>query len=289
MTYDFNFLSLDDTGILYQTFMTAFADYYQDISHITEACFTNRAVKNGVNYKTSAGVFYQGEMVGFTLVAMDQFNGSYAAFDAFTGIVKPHRGQGLANAMFEFILPKLKVNGVETFYLEVLQENEPAVRAYQKAGFKITRELDAFAIDWGDTNLNNGTGKNIEIHSITKAQLDQAARFFDWKPSWENSLASIHRIPDEALYLGAFIQGNLVGVLVHYPLLNWILCLAVHKSFRRLKVGTALLGYLKDTISSQFPITRIINIDHSDQGMIKFLESAGFSFFGNQYEMKLDL
>jgi ribosomal protein S18 acetylase RimI-like enzyme len=288
MTYDFTFLTQNDTGILYQTFMTAFADYYQDISHITETYFTNRAVKNGVNYTSSAGVFNQGEMVGFTLVGIDQFNGSYSAFDAFTGIVKPHRGQGLAKAMFEFIVPKLKANNVEVFYLEVLQENEPAVRAYQKAGFTITRELDAFAVEWENANLNNGSGR-IEIHPITKAQLDQAASYFDWQPSWENSLASIHRIPDEALYLGAFIKDSLVGVLVYYPLLNWILCLAVHKSFRRLKVGTALLTHLRDTISSQFPVTRIINIEHTDQGMIKFLESAGFSFFGNQYEMKLDL
>jgi ribosomal protein S18 acetylase RimI-like enzyme len=269
--------------------MTAFADYSQDISHITETYFTNRAAKNGVNYKTSAGVFYQGEMVGFTLVAMDQFNGSYAAFDAFTGIVKPHRSQGLAKGMFEFIVPKLKANGVETFYLEVLQDNAPAVRAYKKAGFTITRELDAFSIEWEHADLNNGVGKNIEIRPITKAKLDQAAKFFDWQPSWENSLSSIHRIPDQALCLGAFIQGNLVGVLVHYPLLNWILCLTVHKSFRRLKVGTALLEYLKQTINDQFPSTRIINIQHSDQGMIKFLEATRFSFIGNQYEMKLDL
>jgi ribosomal protein S18 acetylase RimI-like enzyme len=289
MTYDFNFLSQNDTGILYQTFMTAFADYSQDISHITETYFTNRAIKNGVNYQTSAGVFFQGEVVGFTLVATDQFNGSYSAFDAFTGIAKPHRGQGLAKAMFEFIVPKLKANGVETFYLEVLQDNEPAVRAYQKAGFAITRELDAFSIEWEHARLNNGVGKNIEIYSIPKAQLDQTAKFFDWQPSWENSLASIHRIPDEALYLGAYIQGSLVGVLVHYPLLNWILCLAVHKSFRRLRIGTALLGHLHASISAQFPSTRIINVEHTDIGMIKFLESAGFIFFGNQYEMKLNL
>jgi ribosomal protein S18 acetylase RimI-like enzyme len=289
MTYDFHFLSENDTRTLYQTFMTAFADYSQDISHITETYFTNRAIKNGVDHKTSVGVFDQGEMVGFTLVAMDQFNGSYSAFDAFTGIVKPHRGQGLAKGMLEFIVPKLKAKGVETFYLEVLQDNEPAVRAYEKTGFTITRELDAFSIDWKNAKLNHGSGKNIEIHPITKAQLDQAAKFMDWQPSWENSLASLHRIPDEAFYLGAFIQGNLIGVLVHYPLLNWILCLAVHKSFRRLKVGTALLAHLKDTISSQFPSTRIINVEHTDQGMIKFLESVGFTFIGNQFEMKLDI
>lgn len=289
MTYDFHFLSENDTGTVYQTFMTAFADYYQDISHITEAYFTNRATKNGVDYKTSAGVFYQGEMVGFTVVGLDRFNGSYSAYDAFTGITEPHRNQGLAKGMFEFIVPKLKAKGVETFYLEVLQENEPAVRAYQKAGFTITRELDAFSVEWKDANLNNGTGRNIEIRPINKAELDQAGNFFDWQPSWENSLPSIQRIPDEALYLGAFIQGNLVGVLVHYPLLNWILCLAVHKSFRRLKVGTALLSHLRDSISTQFPITRIINVEHTDKGMINFLEAAGFEFFGNQFEMKLDL
>lgn len=289
MTYDFEFLSKNDIPTLYKTFMTAFADYAQDVSHITETYFTNRAIKNGVNFETSVGVFDQDEMVGFTLVGLDNFNGSYSAFDAFTGIVKPHRGQGLAKAMFEFILPKLKAKGVQNFYLEVLQENEPAVRAYKKTGFVITRELDAFALNFEYAKLDHTDGNNIVVRSVSRSELAQTANFLEWQPSWENSLSSINRIPDEVLCVGAFIQNNLVGVLVYYPLLNWILCLAVHKSFRRLKIGTILLSHLRDTISSQVPITRIINVEHSDNGMINFLESVGFEFFGNQYEMKLNL
>ncbi|MFC1936033.1 GNAT family N-acetyltransferase [Chloroflexota bacterium] len=289
MNLNLQFLSENDLPVLYQTFMEAFADYVQDASHVTETNFTNRAIKNGVDYETSVGAFDQGKMVGFTAVAHDNFCGGYAAFDAFTGIIKPYRGQGLAKAMFEFVVPKLKANGVERFYLEVIQSNEPAVRAYQKAGFTITREFDAFEIHFENAHLDQVADKSVEIRTISKSDLAQVADFFDWQPSWENSLASIQRIPDKVLILGAHVQNKLVGFLVYYPLLKWILNLAVQKSYRRQKIGTTLLAHLKDQISGQVPTTKIINVEHTDKQMIEFLKTVGFEFFLNQYEMKLDL
>jgi ribosomal protein S18 acetylase RimI-like enzyme len=235
------------------------------------------------------GVFDQGELVGFTMVGLDHFGGSNAAFDAGTGIVKPYRGQGLAKAMFDFIVPKLRAKGVERFYLEVIQSNEPAVRAYQKSGFTIARELDSFEIHFEETHLDRDLVDRIPISPVPRSDLEGVADFFDWLPSWENSLTSICRIPDEFSCFGAFVHGNLVGVLVHYPLLNWILNLAVHKSYRRQKIGTALLVHLRDVISTQYPVTRIINVEHTDEGMIKFLQAVGFEFVINQFEMKLDL
>ncbi len=289
MTCELRILSKKDLPVVYKTFMEAFADYVQDASGVTETNFTNRTIKNGVDLETSVGAFDQEKMVGFTLVAHDHFCGSYAAFDAFTGITKPYRGQGLAKDIFEFVVPKLKAKGVERFYLEVIQSNEPAVRAYEKSGFTITRELDAFEIVLKNSPLTTEVAGNTKIQTITKFDLTQADGFFDWQPTWENSLVSIQRIPDEVLILGALHQNVLVGFLVYYPLLNWILNMAVHKSHRRQKIGTALITRLKDKISDQVPSTKIINVEHTDQGMIKFLEAVGFKFFLNLFEMKLDL
>jgi GNAT acetyltransferase-like protein len=53
--------------------------------------------------------------------------------------------------------------------------------------------------------------------------------------------------------LGALVQGQGVGFLAHYPTLNWILSLAVHRSLRRQGIGTALLAYLRTEILAQVP------------------------------------
>jgi ribosomal protein S18 acetylase RimI-like enzyme len=283
-----DFFTKNDLPVIYQAFMEAFADYVMDTSRVTETKFTNRAIKNGVDLEASAGAFYQNELVGFTMVALDHYCGVQAAYDAVTGIVKPYRGQGLAKKMFEYILPKLKAKGVERFYLEVIQSNEAAVRAYQKTRFSIVRELDCYKIPFETAQLDKSSAENIQIREITKEDLEPAVDFFDWEPTWENSLTSIQRTPDDILVLGAYNQEKMIGFLAYYPLLGWILNMAVHKEHRRKKIGTMLLAHLKEQIgASSSP--EIINIEHSDTGMLEFLKAIGSEFVINQFEMKLDL
>jgi ribosomal protein S18 acetylase RimI-like enzyme len=282
-------LSQNDLSTIYQTFMAAFADYVHDFSQVTETIFANRMIKNGVDFDASVGVFYQGELVGITLVGLDDFNGCCAAFDAGTGIIQPFRGQGLAKAMFDFARPALEAKGVERFYLEVIRTNDRAVRAYRKTGFSVTRELDSFEIRFENANLDHVAERNITICTIPKPDLRTVGDFFDWHPSWENSISSILRIPDHVLLLGAFVQGQLVGFLAYYPALSWIMSLAVHKSFRRQKIGSTLLAHLRAEIGARVPATKIINVAHTDDGMITFLQAVGFGFAFDQFEMKLDL
>ena len=71
MKTQIQFLSKNHLPVVYRAFMAAFSDYVQDASQVTEASFTNRAIKNGVELESSVGVFDQGELVGFTLVGLD--------------------------------------------------------------------------------------------------------------------------------------------------------------------------------------------------------------------------
>ncbi|MEJ2759214.1 MAG: GNAT family N-acetyltransferase, partial [Anaerolineales bacterium] len=189
--------------------------------------------------------------------------------------------------IFEHALPRLREKGVKNFYLEVIQKNEPAVRAYEKTGFSIEREMDAFGLSADAVLLELPAGLDVEIRPIAREDLHQAASFFDWKPSWENSLASIQRVPDEVICLGAFKDEKLVGVLAHHPASTWLLSLAVDPAVRRQKVGTALLAALQAQLGEKYHTIKVVNADHSDNGMLRFLEQAGFEFLLNQYEMKL--
>ncbi|MFH2001887.1 MAG: GNAT family N-acetyltransferase, partial [Planctomycetota bacterium] len=112
MTPHLDHLSESMMPEIHRTFLEAFFDYAQDAGHVTEALLYNRAVKNGIDFRSSVGAFDGGKMVGFTLVGLDMWEGAFPAFDIATGIVKDYRGKGLARRIFDFALPGLKEKAV---------------------------------------------------------------------------------------------------------------------------------------------------------------------------------
>jgi ribosomal protein S18 acetylase RimI-like enzyme len=255
----------------------------------SEKWFPNRLTKNGVDFKLSVGAFDRGKMIGFTMAGAGEKNGVMCAFDAMTGIVKPHRGKGLARKMFEFMVPGLKKAGIREIWLEVLQNNKAAINAYQNAGFSIVREFDCYTIALNKLNLRMPGDKMIRIKVLEKMELGYYESFLDWQPSWENSFASIIRIPDETVLLEARDGESRAGLLAYYPTLNWIMCLAVDKPYRRKGIATALLHNLKKHIKDKISVIKMLNVDHADKGMHKFLLKSGFEHYVKQFEMKLNL
>jgi ribosomal protein S18 acetylase RimI-like enzyme len=293
MPCELRFLSKADLPDVYATFVEAFADYAVDMRYNTEPGFAHRAVKNGVEFGSSVGAYAGGRMVGFTLVGVDDWRGTRCAFDAMTGIVKSHRGQGIAGKMFDAALPKLKAAGIKEFWLEVLQSNAPAIKAYQRTGFRTVREFDCFQARLEAINPGGRAAAAIEIQAIERADLPLYAAYLDWQPSWENSLAAIGRIPDEVLLLGARYAGERAGVLVYYPTLSWIMCLAVARPYRRKGVASALLRALKlkmlERLGDSARLIKMIGVEHADDGMLRFLKQAGFEVYTSLYEMRMEL
>jgi ribosomal protein S18 acetylase RimI-like enzyme len=289
MPCELRFLSKADLPDVYATFVEAFADYAVDMRYNTEVGFAHRAVKNSVEFGSSVGAYDGGRLVGFTLVGVDDWQGTRCAFDAMTGIVKSHRGQGIAGKMFDTTLPRLKAAGVKEFWLEVLQSNAPAIKAYQRTGFRTVREFDCFQLRLEALSSNGQAAGAIEVQPVERADLPLYAGYLDWQPSWENSLAAIARIPDEVLLLGARCAGERAGVLVYYPTLNWIMCLAVGRPYRRKGIAGALLRALKQRLGDRVSTIKMIAVDRADDGMLRFLKQAGFEVYTSLYEMRMEL
>jgi len=272
-----------------KTFDEAFADYFLKMRTSSERWLYNRCVKNGVAFDCSVGAFHGDRMVGITLIGLDDWQGVPAAFDAGTGIVPDYRGRALARKMFELAVPGLKERGVRKFLLEVLQVNEPAIKAYRKSGFEVTRELDCYELALDKARPHSTGSAPCEIRPITRDQISPFREHVDWQPSWENSFSSIHRIPDEIVALGAFDHSTCVGELVYYPLLNWIVSLVVRKDDRRRGIARELLTHFMSQLEPEIDSVKLINVDHSDEGMTAFLHHCGFRLYTRQYEMALTL
>jgi ribosomal protein S18 acetylase RimI-like enzyme len=287
--YQCRFLTEESIPELYQTFIEAFSDYAIDMNYMSAESLLNRALKNGIDFELSVGAYDNGQMVGFTMIGVDHRNSVLCAFDISTGIIKPYRGKGMTKEMFSYAVPKLKEKGVKKFVLEVLQENQRAIKAYQKTGFIIVREFDCFELNFDKARFSMNDVELIEIRPIAKEELELCKDFLDWQPSWETSFASIQRIPDKVFLFGARYKGELVGLLVYYPALNWIMCIAVKKSYRRKGIAAMLVKHLSDHLRDKVSSVKLINVQHSDEGTINFLKKVGFEIYVKQYEMELDL
>ncbi|MCP4725478.1 MAG: GNAT family N-acetyltransferase [bacterium] len=289
MPLEYRFLSEDMMPEIFRTFMEAFSDYALDMSYMTEQSMYNRFVKNGTDFESSVGVFNGTKMAGFTMIGIDNWKNSLSAFDVGTGIVKEYRGKGIARKMFDHAVPLLKEKGVNEFYLEVLQENEPAIKAYEKTGFRIVREFDCYKLVLGSPDLEIVQSPLIEITEFDKNEITHFNDFLDWEPSWENSLNAITRIRDEIYLFKAVYEGSDAGILAYYPGLNWIMTLVVGRQFRRKGIASSLLKHLLCNDIIKEPEVKLINVESTDLGMKQFLSNKSFEIYVKQYEMELTI
>ncbi len=228
-------------------------------------------------------------MVGFTLVGIDLWQDQRLTFDIMTVLTKPYRGKKIARGIFDFCLPKVKVPGVKNFVLEVLQENEPAIKAYSKSGFEIVRAFNCCQAKVEDIKFSGVPGTDVSIRKVDNMQLKKEIEFMDWQPPRGNSITSLLRMPDELIVLGVNADKHLVGLPAYYSLIRWINLLAVDKSFRRKKISTKLLQTLIKNPDSSINEISAINVDSGDDAMNSFLLEVGFKQVSGQYEMRLIL
>jgi len=277
-----------DPSLVHAAFLEAFADYAMDASGVTEAGLLLRMQKNAVDYVASPGLYDCDRLVGFTLIGIDEWGGCRTAFDAGTGIVAAFRKQGWAKRMFDHALPDLRKRGVERFALEVLQENEPAIKAYRKSGFEITREFRCLIAEPDDVRAVSPRS-DAEIRPIGREDLRRLEACSDWLPSFENRFGAVDALSEYVQILGAFVDGRCVGALAYSPKLNWFLTLVVDPAYRRQRIATALTAHMTTLLPPSVTKLVVQNVQMSDAGMLRFFDSLGFGHLVDQYEMTRDI
>ena len=259
-----------------------------DASGTTEEELLLRMRKNAVDYDASPGLYDGGRLVGFTLIGIDRWGDRPTAYDAGTGIVPEFRNKGWAPRMLVHALPGLRERGLERFVLEVLQQNEPAIKAYRKSGFEVARALRSYVGDVTGFRAADRSG-TFEVRRVDRPTLGALEAAADCVPSFENRFSAIDAIAEHVRLLGAFDGGTCVGALAYSPSLNWLLTILVAREHRRRGIGRALLGYLATTLPHSAARLAALNVDGDDTGMQAFFQSLGFAHLVDQYEMVRDL
>lgn len=259
-------------------FNIAFSDYYHPIKFTGEQ-LANKFLNEGGRSDLSVGVFDNNSLVGFILHFVNSTARETLVYNGGTGIAPDFRGVKLVSRMYEFILPILIFNKVNKMRLEVLVENAVAINMYKKQGFKIIRELDCFK---GKLSYKKSSCE-CEITSLQKIDWNDVSEFWDFIPTWQNSIHVMNNLLGQNVCLGAEINSKIIGYIIYNPIIKKIHQIAVHKSYRKKGVASQLLNAIEVFDDEIY----FINADTKCNEFKQLLESRGLLIFAKQFEMEV--
>lgn len=270
---------------LYECFSTAFAEYEVQLTDKQLYCMLKR---RGYKAELSFGAFDKNRLVSFTCNGIGLYNGKHTAYDTGTGTLKEYRGKGIAGKVFKFSLPYLRDAGINQYLLEVLKHNESAIAVYKKLGFVVNRDFSFFiALKHEVQSKLNLVSNNLLIKSSKLNEVNSISSWFDFYPSWQNSVESIARQPDSFVIKSALYNNETVGCCIVEPVSGDITQIAVNPDFRRQGIATALCSKVIELISSDS--IKLINTDNQFPGINAWANSVGLVKRGEQFEMILKL
>ncbi len=256
----------------------SFADYIVPFQLNAEQ-LQYKIIQEDVDLDLSVGVFDSDALVGIMLHGLRKSEDHLVAYNAATGVIPAYRGKGLVGKMYHFLVPKLQVLQVQKMVLEVIEGNEPAIKAYEKMGYTISRKLVCFS----GTAKAEETQKEISIKEATTFQWDKWLSFWDIQPSWQNAVQSVENSEAVCKALEAYLDNELVGYLIYNTNSRKVNQFAVSPSHRQKGIATALFSHLQQVLNSEM---YVYNIDGPSQACISFLKKLGLKEKVNQFEME---
>lgn len=283
-----NFKTLEDTNIetLHAAFVNAFSDYQVQIN-LPLRKFNNMLQRRGYSPEFSVGAFKNSELIGFVINGTRTWSGKTTIYDCGTGVIPEYRKQGITSNMFNTVLSIIKNNNIEQYLLEVIQSNEPAVNLYKKQGFLITRTFSCFRLEKNLIKDMSISSIKYELCNIELINWKLFKSFWDFEPSWQNSIESIMAVSNSFEAVTAQVGNDIIGYGIIDKITGDIPQLAVHTDYRCRGIGTNILKELLQITESQN--ISFINIDNKCLSIIEFLHNLGLENFIDQYEMKLNI
>ncbi len=277
------FKTLENTSTvkLLEVFNLAFSDYVVPLS-LTIEQLEDKIKSDNIKLEFSVGAFDNNQLVAFILHGYNIEDEVKKIYNAGTGVIPLYRGNKLTAKMYEYIMPVLNENNIDKIILEVITENKVAIKIYEKIGFKTIRHLNCLK---GLINISNPIN-DFEIRILEKYDWAKFKHFWDFNPSWQNSISAVENLKKYNISIGVYENEILLGYIIYNPKLKRIHQLSVDKNCRRRGIGRQLLKYISTNYETEISIN---NIDYTSPDVIQFMYNAGMKGFIKQYEMELML
>lgn len=274
-----HFARLIDTPLeaIVACFNDAFKGYFIPIN-LSQDQLALKIQTENIDLRQSVGAFDGDKLVGFILHGHRLGDQQEHLYNAGTGVIASHRGQGLTTSMYAFLLEQNTPTPPTRYQLEVISENQPAIKVYQRIGYVKKRTLDCYK----GTIVLASPPQAWDIKIAQDIDWRTAQTFWDIEPSWQNAIPTLDLLGDKVTYYTAYDGDRLVAYLAAHTQAPRIYHIAVDPRYRRQGLATHLLASYQHHHGSSASIT---NVDSSCAATHAFLTQAGLEIFLQQDEM----
>jgi len=151
--------------------------------------------RDGVDLAESRILLKDNIPVGVALIARRGWTSRLAAM----GIVADARNSGAGSWMMEKLIVEARARGEKEMFLEVIEQNAPAVHLYQKFGFETVRRLLGFKIENPQAESDDAL-EEIDVREMGRLISVCGLRDLPWQISAET--IALHTPPTRSYKLG---------------------------------------------------------------------------------------
>jgi ribosomal protein S18 acetylase RimI-like enzyme len=211
-----------------------FEDYFVPIQFNLET-FLTMLRKDGTDLTVSRVLLLDDQPCGIALIARRGWTSRLAAM----GIVREIRGKGAGSWFMEVLINEARQRGEREMVLEVIEQNEAAVRLYQKSGFDAVRRLLGFTRK--DKHVQEY--EKADLHEIDLREMSRLILQHGWSDlPWQLSGESIVQMNPPAR---AYRKGQ-AYIVVSNPAAEHVVIwsLLVEPNARGNRLGTGMLKHM---------------------------------------------
>jgi ribosomal protein S18 acetylase RimI-like enzyme len=169
---------------LVTTLNSGFEDYFIPIQ-FTNSMFLNMLHKDGIDLSVSHVLLADNKPSGIALIAPR--GARRVSRLAAMGIAKEIRGKGAGSWFMKELIDQACKRGDREMVLEVIEQNEPAVRLYRKYGFESLRRLVGYTCKSRDsTEDEKGDLQQIDLREMSQLISQYGLPDLPWQLSGES-------------------------------------------------------------------------------------------------------
>lgn len=165
---------------LIQFLNQGFEDYIIPVQFNTNT-FLNMVRKDGIDLSASCVLIREDQPSGLALLARRGWTSRLAAM----GIAKDARNQGAGSWFMEELLRQARQRDDREMVLEVIEQNAPAVRLYQKYGFQTVRRLIGLVRRQAEEN-GKGDLHEMDLRELSRLITQHGFPDLPWQISSES-------------------------------------------------------------------------------------------------------
>jgi len=282
---NFQIKSLSGTPVekIHEAFTDAFSEYEVKLDMPLEKLIEMMLTRD-LNPDYSVGCFDGDLLVGFILTGYREINGQKVCYDGGTGVIKTYQRKGIGEMLLKELLLILREKQIDRFVLEVLENNSPAIKLYEKHGFVKSRKLECFEIEKHELRPVPDRGFGITVtNPATLIQNEELYRLYP--PTWQNEIQSVLNVSENYTCISLSCTSKILGYGFIHKTKGDIPQIGILEEWKNWGLEAHLVAELARHTTSEKII--VLNVE-AENYLGETLHKLGFRNTVNQWEMVLE-